>query len=321
MFDWAGRDVASALKAFGAWPRGLTPAACLALVRFTHLGRSLELNQGDVETMGQLLARSDRVECDILRVKSYSVHRLVPQLQALRVLPRKVGLLIEQDSANQHWVLKLAVAPPHTASYRTTTSATTSGGGPAAGTAQQPPGQQGLGPLTTTTLGGLWERAVGLMEARERSLPAGEEGGGGGGAGVVLLRGPGVSGLAAHRTLEGWAALEAALVQLWRSRGGVEDGARRECMVLPGGSGMLLHWGGEQLAGEEAAEAIRGAVAVEARGRGVQPGSVRAVVLRHGGVEEVGEELEACVRQVGWDVGSGLSRCGQGQGHAAVWSV
>lgn len=316
--DWAGRDVERALKAFGAWPRGLPPAARFSLVRFTHFRRSVELNQGDVgtmgqqhvandvEAMGQLLARADRVECDILRVESWKVHRLLPLLQALGVLPRKVELLIERSYAYGHWELTLAVDPTHTASISTAAATTSSSGGaPAQGTAQQPSGQQDAGPLTTITLGGLWERAVGLMEARTRSMPGGERGGVAGGAGVVLLRGTGVSGLAAHRTLECWAALEGAMVHLWRSRGGAEDGATRECVVLPGGSGMLLHWGGEQLSGEEAAEAVQGAADVEARGRGAQAGGVRAVVLRLGSRKYVGEELEACVREVGgvWDSG------------------
>ncbi len=307
LFDWNGRDAACAVKTFGAWSRGLPPAARFSSVRLTHVNWTLNTACGDGKHMRQLLSRADRMECDTVRLVARHVGLDLASLQSAHVLPRFVRFFIPKETLDRYWELRLEVGPPH--------ASCSSGGGAAAGTAQQPPGQQGPGPLTTTTLGGLWERAVGLMEARQRSLPGGGRGGGGGGAGVVLLRGPGVSGLAAHRTLEGWAALETALVQLWRSRGGAEDGARRECVVLPGGSGMLVHWGGEQLAGEEVAEAVAGAAAVEARGRGVQAGGVRAVVLRLGSIQEVGEELEACARQVGRILGAGVavpSSCGWG---------
>ncbi len=112
--------------------------------------------------------------------------------------------------------------------------------------------------------------------------------------GVVLLSGPGVLALAAHSTEAGEAALKAALEGLSRSHPGARQ--HRAYQVLPGGGGVLLQWGGGDVA-EAAAQAVL-AVAQEL-GLEVPAGGVRAVALPHHDLATACVGLYAGVWQVG----------------------
>ncbi len=110
---------------------------------------------------------------------------------------------------------------------------------------------------------------------------------------VLLLAGPGVLALAAHRMAEGAAALEDALGELSQARPG-----SGKYMVLPGGWGVLLCWDGEEEGlAETAAEAVRVAAAAALR-REVPAGDVRAVALPHEQLEGASWGVEMAVVQV-----------------------
>ncbi len=174
------------------------------------------------------------------------------------------------------------------------------------------------------TLEELVARAVGVMEEQAvGQAAAGAQGSGGGvrrssglgtadpwgasgsgagsGSGVVLLHGPGVCALAAQQTAPGdTASLEAALLQLVRCcgccGGGGSGAVGWEYLVLPGGCGVLLGWGGE---GPTAAAVVQAAAAAAMAPR---LGGARAVALPYGRLSDASCELEECVRKVrrGW---------------------
>ncbi len=141
------------------------------------------------------------------------------------------------------------------------------------------------------------EEDIGGLERWWRAGVTGEQEEAGHGSVVLLLAGPGVSVLAAHRTAEGALALREALGELSRVRRGPRK--RRQYTVLPGGGGVLLRWKGEEdgLAAA-AAEAVRGAAAA-ALAREVPAGDVRAVALPHRCLDGASWGLDMSFCQVG----------------------
>ncbi len=323
-------DIGRAVAALSAWPRGLPQAARLTLLQLPSV-RSRHCGLGP---MRSLLAKAESVKCDTLVINSLSGDT-AEFLLGLRVWPYYVRLTLREGRSNgSSYSLQLPVSEPQGGSSGDGGPGLQhqpSSGGECIGEASPGEGNAAAAAPLLPTLEDLSVGVVEVMEARARSseyptvqaLKGGRtqatnlawrrlwgEGNksssaygiarwwwnvGCGKGDVVLLSGPGVSGLAAHSHPEGAAALRAALAGLSRSGGGTLK--HREYGVLPGGGGVLLRWDGAGADEVEAAvEAVRRAAAT--LGREAPEGGVRAVALPHGTLCTASKGLDACACKV-----------------------